>query len=41
MRYERIKPPAPSANAEEGRIVLLRALWARHELDGKESANER
>lgn len=36
MRYERIKPPAPSAKAEERRVYLLRALWARHELDGRE-----
>lgn len=36
MRHERLKPPAPSDKAEERRIVLLRALWARHELDGRE-----
>lgn len=41
MRHERIKPPAPSAKAEERRIMLLRALWARHDPDGKESANGR
>lgn len=36
MRHERIKPPALPLKAEERRIVLLRALWARHELDGRE-----
>lgn len=36
MRHERLKPPAPGDKAEERRIVLLRALWARHELDGRE-----
>lgn len=41
MRHERLKTPAPGDKAEERRIVLLRALWARHELDGKESADGR
>lgn len=41
MRHERLKPPAPSDKAEENRVYLLRALWARHDPDGKESADER
>lgn len=30
-----------AAKREERRVVLLRALWARHDPDGKESANGR
>lgn len=36
VKPERIKPPAPDLKADERRVVLLRALWARHDLDGKE-----
>lgn len=36
MRHERIAPPRPALEAEERRVFLLRALWARHDLDGKE-----
>lgn len=41
MRHERLKPPALGDKAEERRIVLLRALWARHSPDGKESSDGR
>lgn len=41
MRHERLKTPAPSDKAEERRIVLLRALWARHDLEGRECHKSR
>lgn len=36
MRHERIDAPRLDLKADERRVVLLRALWARHDLDGKE-----
>lgn len=35
------KPPAPRLDAEARRIVLLRALWARHDPEGRECLTSR
>lgn len=35
-RLDRLEAPRPRLEADKRRVVLLRAMWERHDLDGRE-----